>query len=248
MTREEAAEEVLRGPYCTCWTCKGSGEQAAPVPDGMLGGTLGDCKSCKGSGIWRREAYLRACLVLNIEPVDIPKRKTVDVEFPSLPVAAQVMQNWSQAMAKEQQVFGRSAGKSLLNLQKVAERYGIKCDYKTIEQKNLNLAEAYGWNSAKLDKLDRENRFKKEYFGMWSDSDQNETVDVSHHADTVNALAYAMSDDTRRSSGSHSEGHEERPLPEVSGEQDQRTLRYERELRRLQSMGRSPTARVRRRL
>lgn len=73
MTKEEAGEEILRGPYSQCIRCEGTGWREEPTPPGFVGSmSYQKCKGCDGAGRWRRGDYVRACILLGIEPVPVP--------------------------------------------------------------------------------------------------------------------------------------------------------------------------------
>lgn len=76
MTREEAVEEILRGAYTACIHCRGTG--TGPAASLFIGGGT-DCKSCNGSGKWRRGDYVTACFILDMEIPPIPSNQSLEV-------------------------------------------------------------------------------------------------------------------------------------------------------------------------
>jgi hypothetical protein len=72
MSPEEAAEEILRGPYAECTHCRGTG-LVFDVESEDWNSVY--CKSCEGSGQWRRGDYVTACVLLGKEVPPIPKKR-----------------------------------------------------------------------------------------------------------------------------------------------------------------------------
>lgn len=81
MTLEEAAEEILKGAFTTCARCSGDGTVFVGLSHlqfihDEVSRTGRVCRSCGGTGKWRRGDYLMACCILGIEPAELPLRRT----------------------------------------------------------------------------------------------------------------------------------------------------------------------------
>lgn len=78
MTKEEAVEEILLGPYRTCTHCSGrgwllekKGERGSIISEPSFSQdqnvfNLPKCQSCKGAGKWLRGDYRSACGILGL--------------------------------------------------------------------------------------------------------------------------------------------------------------------------------------
>lgn len=102
----EAVEEVLRGPYKDCEPCKGTGQVYMEGGRGTVGTTPTDCSICRGSGKGRRAAYLEACIVLNKEPVPVPRRERAEVIFFGTPGGSK---SWTHLTYEERLIRSTSS-------------------------------------------------------------------------------------------------------------------------------------------
>jgi hypothetical protein len=78
MTKEEAAEEILVGPWRTCIHCDGKGwslkgaKWEEPFDPNKTIYNLPQCSSCKGVGKWLRGDYRSACAILGLDCPSTP--------------------------------------------------------------------------------------------------------------------------------------------------------------------------------
>jgi hypothetical protein len=110
MTAEEAAEEILRGPFRRCEQCKGTGAigEVVQVHDEI---TCTICDACLGAGQLHRKEYVCAALFLNLKVPDYPQ----------------------SILAFQDRVIERVSDRAMRNLLPKMRQNGVKVDWSTID-------------------------------------------------------------------------------------------------------------------